>query len=257
MNSPGERQERAAKGKRRAHPRIGVIVPCFNEETYVIQILERVKRALSALGAPEIIVVDDGSTDESYALLYARPDLFSFLIRHRRRVGKGASIASAIRYLSASFVVVQDADTEYFPEDLPALFGPLLEGKADVVYGRRKAVKRVLWRFFGVDPCLFFFSWLVRARTGLAVHDVATCYKAFRSEVLKGLKFRQSGFSWDAEVTVRLSSFPGIRFLEVPVRYNPRTWAEGKKIQPRDAIEFFRTIVTTCNKVRKTRSHEG
>jgi len=238
----------------RAKGLLGVIVPCFNEEKTVLKVLERVRAALKEFGGAEVVVVDDGSTDGTFKLLQRTPALFTSLLRHRSRQGKGACIVSALAVLHAKFVAIQDADTEYWPEDLPRVLEPLVEGRADVVYGRRPLGKDPLWRLLTADPAVLLYSLLVRALTGLPVTDMATCYKAFRKDILKGMRFRELGFAWDAEVTVLLGlKRMGIRFLEVPVRYNPRTWSEGKKLKLQDAFAFLRTILSTW----LSRSFEG
>ena len=237
--------------------KVSVIVPCLNEKGSVLPILERVKAAFHGFASAEVIVVDDGSTDGTHEQLLAYPELYTHLLRHENARGKGAAIATALNLISGDTVVIQDADTEYWPEDLPLVLGPILRKDADVVYGRRPSGTGSVRRRLTFGAGVLLFSFLARHLTSLPIHDIATCYKAFRTEVLHRLSFREKGFAWDAEVTARLAAFDGLRLLEIPIRYAPRTRIQGKKLRFWHGFRYGWVLLTVAIRSRLARSSRG
>ncbi|WP_423430737.1 glycosyltransferase family 2 protein [Limisphaera sp. 4302-co] len=222
-------------------PCLGVIVPCYNEAATLDTLLARV---LARPETAEVVVVDDGSTDASSAKLeaWAARDPRVRVLRHDANRGKGAAIQTALPHLRSPFVVIQDADLEYDPDDYPNLLRPLLEGRADAVYGTRWGTgaytKTPFWHRWGNR----LLSWLARKITGLPITDEATGYKAFRRELLVRLELRESGFGFCPEVTAKLARL-GARVVEVPIRYQGRTRAEGKKIRWHDGWGAVRCLL--------------
>ena len=228
-------------------PSLSVLVPLYNEEEYIAAILERVLRAPLPEGMDrEIIVVDDGSDDGSAdvaaGFVERHPGVVR-LVRHPRNRGKGAAIRTALEHARGEFTIIQDADLEYDPDEYPKLLRPLLEGKADAVYGSRFLVageRRVLYFWHALA------NWMLTTFCNMAADlnltDVETCYKAFRTRLIKSLALRQDRFGWDPEVTA-LVARRGIAILEVPIGYKARSYEEGKKIRLKDLFRVVSVIL--------------
>lgn len=212
--------------------KLSVIIPVYDEEPTLAEILRRVHE----VGVHEIIAVDDGSADGSWAALQAAsaeiPELK--LLRHEKNQGKGAAIKTAIERVSGDAVIIQDADLEYDPEEYEALMEPIESGRAAVVYGSRilagnpASYRRYYWggrALSAVTSALF----------GRRVTDQHTCYKVFRTELLRSLPLRETGFGFCAEVTALLLK-KGVHIEEVPISYHPRSIEQGKKIRWRDGL---------------------
>ncbi len=210
---------------------LSVIVPAHNEEAYIAQILEKV---LAEPTPKEILVVDDGSKDRTAEIVRTFAGRGVRLIRHERNQGKGAAIHTALRQARGRLVIIQDADLEYDPRDYPRVLAPLLSGRADVVYGSRNMTRnpRVSWLFYWGGRAVTFVANMLY---GSHLTDEATCYKAMRRDLLESLQLQSRGFGFCAEVTGKLLG-RGTRIVEVPIRYIPRSWREGKKIKARDGI---------------------
>jgi len=218
--------------------RLAIIVPVYNEAATIVEVVQRLR---SVPLDKEIIVVDDASTDGTADALAAlnAPDVK--LLRHTRNQGKGAAIRTAIPAVTADAVVIQDADLEYLPEELPQLIKPLEEGRAQVVYGSR---------FLGSLQGMRFANYLVNKLLALTasllygqrITDEATCYKLFRADLLKSLPLTCQRFEFCPEVTA-LVRRRGIPILEVPITYRGRTVQAGKKIRLADAWEAFATLL--------------
>ncbi|MBN2575210.1 MAG: glycosyltransferase family 2 protein [Deltaproteobacteria bacterium] len=217
------------------NPVVSVVVPCFNERATVLELLRSV---LAVPIAKEILVVDDGSTDGTRELLTeqaaAMPSVRVLL--QERNLGKGAALRRGFREAAGDIVIVQDADLEYDPRDIPVVIAPIVKGDADVVYGSRfqGGPHRVLYYWHSVgNRMLTTFSNMI---TDLNLTDMETCYKAFRREVVQSIVIEEDRFGFEPEVTVKIARQPGIRIYEVPISYRGRTYEEGKKIVLKDAI---------------------
>jgi glycosyltransferase involved in cell wall biosynthesis len=224
--------------------RLSVVIPVYNELRWVERILERVAAA-NTLGCElEIVAVDDCSTDGSSDLLEQLTGKYPQLRLHRQpyNQGKGAALRRAFKEATGQIVIVQDADLEYDPSDYPTLLKPILDGRADVVYGSRflGGPHRVLYYWHSVG------NWvLTTASNGfsnLNLTDMETCYKVFRKEVLDQIEIRQDRFGFEPEVTAKVARL-GARVFEVPISYAGRTYEEGKKIGWKDGAKAFWCIV--------------
>lgn len=225
----------------RAERVLGVIVPAYNEERSIEQVIRRV---LQESCVQQVVVVDDCSTDGTLAAARRFASDPKVAIKHHEaNRGKGAAIRTGLDAISAPLVIIQDADLEYDPADYPALLRPIEMGRADVVYGSRfrgSAENRVqnFWHTVG-NRALTLISNVV---TDLNLTDMATCYKAFHRRVVPALDLQESGFGVDAEITVKVAR-AGFRIFEVPVSYFARSRAEGKKIRLRDGISALAALL--------------
>ena len=214
---------------------VSVVIPCFNEKPTILALLERV-RAVPV--DKEVILVDDGSTDGTRELLAeqaaAMPELRVLLQEQNR--GKGAALRRGFAEAKGEVVIVQDADLEYDPAQIPTVVAPILEGHADVVYGSRfqGGPHRVLYFWHSVGNSLL--TLVSNMISDLNLTDMENCYKAFRREVIQSLTLEEDRFGFEPEVTLKLARRQGIRIYEVPVSYHGRTYAEGKKIGVRDGF---------------------
>lgn len=222
--------------------RVSVVIPCYNECATIAQLIAAVRRVTVA--ELEIIVVDDGSQDGTRALLEGElATEIDRLILHDSNRGKGAALRSGFGAATGDIILVQDADMEYDPADYPALLGPILQGKADVVFGSRfmgGQAHRVVyfWHMVG-NKLLTLFSNMC---TNLNLTDIETCYKAFRASLLKDIELREDRFAFEPEITARLAQV-GCRIYEVGISYDGRTYAEGKKVTWRDGCRALYAIV--------------
>jgi dolichol-phosphate mannosyltransferase len=219
---------------------LSVIVPVYNEVRNLELLLAAIK---AAPVRKEIVVVDDGSTDGTREKLLALPPSDGVTILfHEKNCGKGAAIRTALRYVRGEYILIQDSDLEYDPEDYGALLAPLERGDTNVVYGvRPDRPERGLRFYWGAKFLTLAVNLLYRA----GIHDEATCYKAFRRSVLEKIPLECTGFEFCPEVTAKLCRL-GEEIWEVPISYRPRGRKEGKKLRPRDGW----TAVWTLLRVR-------
>lgn len=217
--------------------RASVIVPVYNEVAHVDELL----RAIQASSVKkEIIVVDDGSTDGTREKLKALPPVEDLtVVFHERNYGKGAAVRTALTYARGEYVIIQDSDLEYDPQDYAALLQPLEEGKANVVYGVRPDRPQRGLRFFLGAKLL---THLTNLLYGAGIHDEATCYKVFRRSLLEKIRLECHRFEFCPEVTAKLCRMHE-RIAEVPVSYSPRSSGEGKKIRHSDGWLAIWTLI--------------
>jgi glycosyltransferase involved in cell wall biosynthesis len=219
--------------------KISILVPCFNEENFVKATLDQCIEWIRASElSAEIIVVNDASVDETASILlgYAT-DKKVKLITHEVNKGKGACIRSAMNIASGEYIIIQDSDGEYQPEDYDDLLKPLLENKTDVVYGSRflgGKPKRSIYFTYALGNK--FLTAFCNSLTGLNLTDMETGYKAIKSDALNQIQLEQNRFGIEPELTIKLSKIPYIRFVEVGISYYGRTFEEGKKIKWTDGL---------------------
>jgi glycosyltransferase involved in cell wall biosynthesis len=220
--------------------KLSIIIPVYNEIATIAEILRRVRESPIDV-AKELILVDDCSTDgtrEYLQNLVSREGLEGAEVKvifHEQNLGKGSAIRTAIPHVTGTIVLIQDADLEYDPQDYAALLNPILDGRADVVFGNRfhGGAHRVLYFWHSVGNR--FLTTLCNMVTNLNLTDMEVGYKVFRSEILKTIPLRSSRFGFEPEITVKVARL-GCRIYEVPIAYHGRTYAEGKKIGWRDGI---------------------
>jgi len=219
--------------------KLSVVIPCFNEAGTIRAVLDRV---LAAPFTKEVIVVDDGSTDGTRDLLKTVVDRDVVVVLHEANRGKGAALRTGFGRATGDIVIVQDADLEYDPAEYARLLKPILEEKADVVYGSRFGgeTQRVLffWHYVGNR----FLTLLSNMFTNLNLSDMETCYKVFRASLLPRLKLRSNRFGFEPEFTAKVARL-GCRIYEVPISYYGRGYDAGKKITWKDGFSAIGCII--------------
>ncbi len=219
--------------------KISVIIPCYNEENTISQVIIKVEKSLSNLNIDyEIIVVDDYSNDDSSNKLLELENLKKIkLFTHKQNLGKGAAISTGLKNISGDIVLIQDADLEYSPDDYKKLILPFNEANADVVYGSRflGGGKYVRIHFFWHYVANKILTLLCNMIANLNLTDMETGYKLFKYEKIKDLKINEKSFGFEPEITIKLAKKKS-KFFEVPISYNGRSYKEGKKIGLKDAF---------------------
>jgi glycosyltransferase involved in cell wall biosynthesis len=220
--------------------KLSVIIPVYNEKNTIAEVVRRVQQ----VNIPkEIIVVDDCSTDGTRELLRTLPESNDLkIIFQSRNAGKGAALRTGFIASTGDILIIQDADLEYDPAEYPELLRPILDNKADVVYGSRflSGPHRVLLYWHRVGNLVL--TTLSNIMTNLNLTDMETCYKAFRASILREISFRENRFGFEPEFTAKIGK-AGFRVYEVPISYNGRDYSEGKKIGWKDGIAAIYFII--------------
>jgi len=230
------------KGHHRAEALVSIIVPAYNEGPTIADVLRRVS-ALSF--RTEIVAVDDGSVDGTPSILAdLSKEMPNLAVITQENKGKGAAVRAGIARSQGDVVVIQDADLEYDPRDLPTLIGPIIAGHADVVYGSRlrggqPQRAHLFWHYVGNR----FLSLLTNVLFNTTISDMEVGYKAFRGELIRSLELISDDFRFEPEVTAKVLRVPHIRLYEVPISYYGRSSAEGKKITWKDGIKAVGALI--------------
>ena len=220
---------------------LSIIIPCYNEINTINEVVKRVQS--SKIKSKQIIIVDDFSTDGTRELLGNFVDESIQVIFKNKNQGKGAAISDGIKFATGEITIIQDADLEYDPQEYEKIINPIVLGKADVVYGSR---------FQGAQPHRVVYFWhrlgngfltlLSNIMTDINLTDMETCYKAFRTEIIKSINIREERFGFEPEITAKVARM-NCRIYEVGISYYGRTYEEGKKIGWRDGIRAIWCIL--------------
>jgi glycosyltransferase involved in cell wall biosynthesis len=215
--------------------KVSVIIPCYNEDKTILEILTKVNNQKNKFNL-EIIICDDGSKDRTISIIEEHNNLYDKFIKLEQNSGKGIAIQKAIAQCTGDIILFQDADLEYDPDDYEKIIEPFFSKNADVVYGSRfqgSAAHRLI--YFSHRLGNFFLTLLTSIMTNINFSDVETGYKAFKSQVLKNIILKEKSFGIEIEITMKIAKLK-VKIYEVGISYNGRTYAEGKKITMKDGF---------------------
>lgn len=218
---------------------VSIVIPCFNEEKYIEKTIKKVLTSDTLGIKKEIVVVNDGSTDNTKAILEKIKRKNGIQVIHKKNEGKGSALKEGFKNTSGEIVIIQDADLEYNPSDYTILLKPFIESNADIVYGSRlvtTAPHRVLYYWhYVVNKFLTTFSNML---TNLNLTDMETGYKVFRGDLIRKItpNLESKSFGFEPEITAKISKIPEVRIFEVGISYTGRTYKEGKKISWKDGL---------------------
>ena len=222
--------------------KLSVIIPCYNEKEYISQVISLVKA--SPVTDKELIIVDDCSDDGTSDLIRDKIESqVDKVVYHSKNMGKGSAIKSGLKYITGELVIIQDSDLEYNPQEYPKLMAPIIDGRADVVYGSRFSGEgphrvHMFWHYIGNK----FLTILSNMFTNLNLTDMETCYKLFKTDVIKGIDITEKGFGIEPEITSKIAKKEW-RIYEVGISYYGRSYKEGKKINWRDGFRALYIIL--------------
>jgi len=228
--------------------KLSIVIPVYNEAATIKSLIDKVVEVeLKFNIGKELIIVNDGSTDDTEEAILVYQEIHKELEivyqRHEKNKGKGVALHTGIALATGDYVIIQDADLEYDPEEYNDMLKPIIDGFADVVYGSR---------FMGSNPHRILFFWhsignslltfMSNMFTNLNLTDMETCYKLFKREHIQSLKLKEKRFGFEPEVTAKISRIPNIRIYEVGISYYGRTYKEGKKIKWKDGVKALYCI---------------
>lgn len=222
--------------------KVTIIIPVHNEKNTIIQIIEKIEHANFAGLEKEFIIVNDASNDGTELILKELSDKYKIL-HHEKNMGKGAAIRTAVKEATGDFIVIQDADLEYLPDDYDKLLPILINDEADVVYGSRFINPDNMKNFILKNKVAnVFLTFLNNILYGTRITDMETCYKAFKREIIQGITIKSNRFEFEPEITAKIIKNKA-RLKEVPINYVGRGHNEGKKINWKDGIHAIFTII--------------
>ena len=222
--------------------KISVIIPCYNEENYILRVLKKVNEQKSKFDI-QIVVSDDCSSDKTISILKENSHLYDKIIVSDANKGKGHAIKQAIPHLTGDITLIQDADLEYNPDEYEILFEPFLSNDADVVYGTRFGSGKKVRIFYYINRVAnFIITNLANSLTNINFSDVETGYKAIKTNYLRAFNLKEDSFTIEIEMTMKLSKIKRIKIYEVGISYSGRTYEEGKKIKMVDGIKALYAI---------------
>ena len=222
--------------------KVSIIIPCYNEEENIEALLKKVNEVKLEEIKKEVIVVDDCSKDNSRNIIEKNKDIINKIVFHEKNMGKGAALRTGIENATGDYIIIQDADLEYNPKEYMKLLKPLINNECDVVYGSRFKNKKYNKGYMGNRLANKFLTSFSNFFTHYKLTDMETCYKVFKSEMIKNIELNENRFGFEPEVTAKLKKNKAV-IKEVEIDYNPRTKEEGKKIGIKDGLRAVYCIL--------------